>query len=672
MTQKLPPFVKNDLIFMTVAGSNMYGTNTKDSDIDLRGVCVPPKNVVMGFARNFDQQQFEGEDTVVYSLMKFMKLCVENNPNIIELLFAPDDCIKTMHPTWERLLERRDEIISAKCYHTFTGYAHSQMSRMKGHREWLKSPPTHQPTRLEFGLKEAGSGIVKSLKGVDLAEVSPEALMVVEKEKRYKAATRRWTDYQRWIKERNPARAALERAHGYDCYSSDTQFLTEHGWKLFDSITEDERLATVYVGPDITNRPFGRIEYQSSIERYDGTFSGNMYQFVGHHTDVLVTPNHRMLIREVSRKKDETYDIVLEEAARLEDSFEFLRTITPKRSPHLPDFLHALPIKPEAYLRLMGWYLSDGCAEFRNDKVKGVRISQKKGGRLHWRLSRFHGLYEAQASSSLYEYEKTGLDGLPMTEVILSVRDRTLREQLVEDCGSTKSKHIPRWVFSLSRRLMEILFDAMCGGDGCTRTTSKRSKIYYTSLEGLADDVNELALHCGWETSVWGPYENKTRFSREDSVMYHVHVDKCAPQFQRFMRRSNVRREAVKDHRIVCFTVPNGTLITRRNGRVGIHGNSKHALHLTRLLRMGYEILTTGKVNVRRDDAEELLAIRNGVYSYDEVMAMAEELKAKLDKVYEEKTYVVPFSPPKVEMSDFCVNLHEIHWSGEKQERQAT
>jgi predicted nucleotidyltransferase len=216
MPQKLPAFVKDDLIFMTVAGSRMYGTNTPDSDIDLRGVCVPPKNVLMGFARNFEQQTYENEDTVVFSLMKFVKLCADNNPNIIELLFAPEDCIRTITPTWERLLERRDEFISAKCYHSFSGYAHQQLARLKGHRAWLRDPPDHQPTRQEFGLTQSGQGVREISKGVDVSEIAPEALVVIEKEKRYKAAMRRWKDYQRWIKERNPARAKLEAAHGYD------------------------------------------------------------------------------------------------------------------------------------------------------------------------------------------------------------------------------------------------------------------------------------------------------------------------------------------------------------------------------------------------------------------------------------------------------------------------
>lgn len=209
-------FVTEELIFMTLAGSHMYGTNVEGSDIDKRGVCVPPKKVVYGFARNFNQQEFDGEDTTVFALQKFMKLAADCNPNIIELLFAPEDCIQTIHPTWEKLLEKRDLFLTAKAYHTFTGYAHSQLKRIKGHRGWLLDPPTHKPTREEFGLTDAGQGVRDLARGVDVSEISPEALKVIEKEKKYRAALKTWNQYESWKKNRNEARAELEAAHGYD------------------------------------------------------------------------------------------------------------------------------------------------------------------------------------------------------------------------------------------------------------------------------------------------------------------------------------------------------------------------------------------------------------------------------------------------------------------------
>ena len=52
--------------------------------------------------------------------------------------------------------------------------------------------------------------------------------------------------------------------------------------------------------------------------------------------------------------------------------------------------------------------------------------------------------------------------------------------------------------------------------------------------------------------------------------------------------------------------------------------DTKHATHLIRLIRMAKEILETGKVHVKRPDAEELLAIRNGAWSYEQIVEFAE------------------------------------------------
>lgn len=58
------------------------------------------------------------------------------------------------------------------------------------------------------------------------------------------------------------------------------------------------------------------------------------------------------------------------------------------------------------------------------------------------------------------------------------------------------------------------------------------------------------------------------------------------------------------------------------------HGyDTKHGMHLIRLLRMGVEILATGELHVHRDDAEELLAIRAGALGYDALLEQADALE---------------------------------------------
>jgi predicted nucleotidyltransferase len=63
--------------------------------------------------------------------------------------------------------------------------------------------------------------------------------------------------------------------------------------------------------------------------------------------------------------------------------------------------------------------------------------------------------------------------------------------------------------------------------------------------------------------------------------------------------------------------------------------DTKHAMHLVRLLRMGYEAVTEGVLRVKRPDAAELLAVRNGAWTYEEVLAYAEDMDAKVHAAVE-------------------------------------
>lgn len=63
------------------------------------------------------------------------------------------------------------------------------------------------------------------------------------------------------------------------------------------------------------------------------------------------------------------------------------------------------------------------------------------------------------------------------------------------------------------------------------------------------------------------------------------------------------------------------------------HGyDTKHAMHLIRLMRMGLEVLETGDLRVRRDDADELSAIRDGAMGFDELLAAATGLQKSMEK----------------------------------------
>lgn len=83
--------------------------------------------------------------------------------------------------------------------------------------------------------------------------------------------------------------------------------------------------------------------------------------------------------------------------------------------------------------------------------------------------------------------------------------------------------------------------------------------------------------------------------------------------------------------------------------------DTKHAMHLVRLMRMCEEILTTGQVNVKRDDREELLAIRRGEWEYDRLIEWAEQQDAKLSELY--KTSTLPHGVDKEWLNTFQTEL---------------
>ncbi|MDP1713082.1 MAG: nucleotidyltransferase domain-containing protein [Candidatus Nanopelagicaceae bacterium] len=85
--------------------------------------------------------------------------------------------------------------------------------------------------------------------------------------------------------------------------------------------------------------------------------------------------------------------------------------------------------------------------------------------------------------------------------------------------------------------------------------------------------------------------------------------------------------------------------------------DSKHAVHLVRLIRMAKEILTTGEVLVFRPDHEELLAIRNGAWPYEKLVEYAENIDQELDDLY--KKSALQAKPDHRKISELYLDICE-------------
>ena len=126
---------ENNLIYKTYAGSIMYGTNHVDSDIDIKGICIMPQDYYYGLKR-FEQTEVKNivgaiqQDITIYEFSKFIKLAMNCNPNIIEILFSNNSHVLFINDFGKKLLDNRHKFLSKKLYNTFCGYAYSQKRKL--------------------------------------------------------------------------------------------------------------------------------------------------------------------------------------------------------------------------------------------------------------------------------------------------------------------------------------------------------------------------------------------------------------------------------------------------------------------------------------------------------------------------------------------------------------
>lgn len=136
------------IIFECIAGSRSYGTNTPESDEDIRGIFMPEKDDLISIIPTIKQVSDSNNDITYFELSRFFELASGVNPNIIELLNMPKDCIKICHPVMNKILENKHLFISKKARHTFSGYACSQIKKAKGQNKFVNNPfPVEHPKR---------------------------------------------------------------------------------------------------------------------------------------------------------------------------------------------------------------------------------------------------------------------------------------------------------------------------------------------------------------------------------------------------------------------------------------------------------------------------------------------------------------------------------------------
>lgn len=149
-----PKWLPSAVQYLTVMGSTAYGVANDSSDYDVYGFAVPSKEDVfphlkgeiLGFGQHtqrFDQYQQHHVvdpseragrgrtyDISIFSIVKYFQLCMENNPNMIDSLFTPINCVLYSSEIGERVREHRRMFLHKGAWPRFKGYAYSQRAKL--------------------------------------------------------------------------------------------------------------------------------------------------------------------------------------------------------------------------------------------------------------------------------------------------------------------------------------------------------------------------------------------------------------------------------------------------------------------------------------------------------------------------------------------------------------
>lgn len=304
-------WLHENTIYLTKYGSHAYGTNTPESDLDIRGITIPPKEYYLGVLSTFEQYQSNSPyDLCIFDLRKFIKLSLDFNPNAVEILFTEqEDHIYEKKPI-NKLFENKEKFISKKAKHTMAGYSHAQIKRIKLHRKYVLNPPKKKPERNDFGLpenktlipthqlQEIEAEVNKKINEwiIDASEMSNDLAIDIKnkmfniltdlkintddyeiyaarslglndnlleafrKERSFRSAKKEFENFINWKNNRNPKRYAMEEKHGFDLKHA------SHIYRLYTSCIE-----LLETGKFVVRRPDAQriLEIRNGAWTYD-------------------------------------------------------------------------------------------------------------------------------------------------------------------------------------------------------------------------------------------------------------------------------------------------------------------------------------------------------------------------------------------------------------------
>lgn len=174
--RKLQQLKEQNLILLEcIVGSQAYGTAIEGSDIDKKFIYIEPLENVL--SDTYTQQLNVDKDYVGYEISRFCELIAKGNPNMLDLLNMPDDCIISKSPLFKEYFEdNMHRFITKKIEGAFGRYAHDQIAKAHGANKKVMDPmEKERKGLLDFCWVASGQGTIP-LKSLIYSKTSGEEI----------------------------------------------------------------------------------------------------------------------------------------------------------------------------------------------------------------------------------------------------------------------------------------------------------------------------------------------------------------------------------------------------------------------------------------------------------------------------------------------------------------
>lgn len=375
------------------------------------------------------------------------------------------------------------------------------------------------------------------------------------------------------------------------CYSEDTEVLTENGFKRFEFLGEQEKVAQVH--PDL-----GLIDFVVPDALVTDYYSGPMHYWHRKALDQLVTPEHRCIVASEWKYRVRGRDAFSAIQAKDADREWY---VIPKAGIYDPGsqdtiFVSGMKVKEELFCKLMGWYLSEGSFT-RYKGYPSITICQSE------KSPHFGDLRDLVLPLGFKPHKLSQSDG---------GWQFTFNGRLCEyfsQFGNSFQKFIPSEIFHASLKSRRAFLQTYMWGDGyfmpdsCQMGSSSRSK-------RLSDDLQRLWITAGYSCRVTEVIQ-----SGKPQYVVHVHVRKgMQPKSTGAVTKEN-REVGDYSGRVYCANVPSGALMLRRNGTTFVSGNCMESRGIQ---KMGITTTTSALWGIFKEDAEVRSEFFSFVRSADE------------------------------------------------------